>query len=113
MAEEVTRLARRGALDGNPRLLNRVACPKCGCADKTFLEFLKSGEFDVEEKVTVVVSYPGGAYLYVYEQETVTPILLRTKCRRCGHESKVTDPVLTLEYLHGIAKCGKPGIVPV
>lgn len=86
---------------------------KCGCADKTFLEFLKSGEFDVGEKVSVIVSYPGGAYLYAYEQETVTPILLKTKCRRCGHESKVTDPVLTVEYLTGIAKYAKPGIAPV
>jgi len=113
MAEEVTHYARQGALNGNPRLLNRVVCPKCGCADKTFLEFLKGGEFEVGEKVSVVVSYPGGAYLYAYEPETVTPIFLKTKCRRCGHECKVTDPVLTVEYLNGIAKCGKPGIAPV
>ena len=113
MAEEVTRYAKQGALDGNPRLLRRVACPKCGCAGRTFLDFLKSGEFEVGDRVSLVVTYPGGAYLYAYEQETATQIYLKTTCKKCGPEIKMTDPVLTVEYISGIVRLGKPGIAPV
>jgi len=113
MAEEVARHVRQGALDRNPRLHRRVTCPKCGCVDRTFLEFLKRGEFEVGEKVSMVVSYPGGAYVYTYEQETITPIFLKTRCRKCGQDIKTTDPVLTVEYISGIVKRGEPGIAPV
>lgn len=113
MAEEVAGYAKQGLLNGNPRLLHRVTCPKCGCESRTFLDLLKSGEFEVGDRVSLVVTYPGGAYLYAYEQETATPIYLKTTCKKCGHEGKITDPVLTVEYLSGVVKLGKPGIVSV
>jgi len=34
----------------------------------------------------------------------VTPVFIVAKCERCGSESRVTDPVLTVEYLQSCAK---------
>jgi len=71
---------------------------------KRYIEYLKDGEFEIGQAERVLVAYPGHYYLLSYETETVTPIFIVVKCQRCGFEKKITDPVLTVEYLQSFAR---------
>lgn len=106
MAEEISNEARKGTFDRVSRLNLRTICKKCGCSGKRYIECLKDGEFEIGQAERVLVAYPGQYYLLNYEAETATPIFVVMKCQRCGTESKITDPVLTVEYLRsfGIQK---------
>jgi len=104
MAEEISNEARKGAFDRISRLHHRAVCEKCGCSGKKYIECLKEGEFEIGQAEQVLVAYPGQYYLLNYEAETLTPIFIVMKCQRCGFEKKITDPVLTVEYLQSFGK---------
>jgi len=108
--EEVLKELRKGSFDQNPRLCRRVACSKCGKTGKKLVDFLRDGHFEIGKIEKITVAEPGQYALFTYEEETFTPLLIRTVCEKCGHEEVVSDPVLTLEYLTGICKCKKPRI---
>jgi len=104
MAEEILSEARKGTFDLNPRLRRKVVCEKCGSSKREFIQYLKSGEFEVGSPQRVLVAQPGYYYALTYEEEAVTPIFITVKCEKCAVERKITDPVLTVEYLRGIAR---------
>jgi len=104
MAEEISNEARKGKFDRISRLHHRVVCEKCGCSGKKYIECLKDGEFEIGQAERVLVAYPGQYYLLSYETETLTPIFISMRCQRCGSEKKITDPVLTVEYLQSFGK---------
>lgn len=104
MAEEISNEARKGTFDRSPRLHHRMVCEKCGCSGKKYIEYLKEGKFEVGQAEQVLVAYPGQYYLLSYETEKVTPIFIAMKCERCGFEKKITDPVLTVEYLQSFGR---------
>jgi len=99
MAEEISNEARKGTFDRISRLHLRATCKKCGFTGKRYIECLKDGEFEIGQAERVLVAYPGQYHLLSYEAETATPIFVLMKCKRCGTESRITDPVLTVEYL--------------
>jgi len=104
MAEEISNEARKGTFDRSSRLNRRMVCEKCGCSGKRYIEYLKEGTFEVGQTERVLVAYPGQYYLLSYETEKVTPIFILVKCQRCGLEKKITDPVLTVEYLQSFGR---------
>jgi len=97
--------AKKGSFDGIPRLTRYdVACKGCGCIEAiSLLEFLKGGDFEVGSQQQISVQYLSGIFWFD-DQDTVTPILVKTKCRKCGLETKIMDPILTVEYLTHAAK---------
>jgi len=111
--EEMQKELQRGTLDKNPRLWRRVTCRKCGRTGKRLIDFLKEGLFVVGKTEKITVTQPGLYVLFRSEEETATPILIKTVCANCGNEEVISDPVLTVEYLTGICKCGKPRITYV
>jgi hypothetical protein len=108
LAEELMVKAKRGIFEGNPRLRRRVVCQKCGLMGDTYIDCLKKGKFEIYAQQQVLVTQPGYYGALKFENELVTPISLKWMCPRCGCEAKVTDPILTLEYLHGISKRSRP-----
>lgn len=104
VAEEISAEAKKGSYDANTRLRRWVVCERCGCHLKRYVECLKAGEFEISEDKRVLVSYPSYYYLDSQSVETVTPVFIVVKCESCGCESRVTDPVLTVEYLQSCAK---------
>jgi len=104
MTEEISAEAKKGSFDSGPRLQNWVVCEKCSCRMKRYIDYLRSGEFEIGQLQRVLVSYPGHYHLYAYETETLTPIFIMAKCQKCGFEKKITDPALTVEYLQSITK---------
>ncbi len=108
MSEEISREAKKGTFDRNPRLTRRIVCSKCGKQIKSYLEYLKEQHFEVGQPQKVVVPQPGDPFVLRYEEETVTPISIKVKCLGCGCEKDVTDPILTIEYLQGITKLKEP-----
>jgi len=111
--EDILGQARKGALDRNPRLNRRPNCKKCGREAGRFIEYLKAGEFEIGSEERIAVVEPGYYSELMYREEKVTPIYIKMKCIACGCEDKITDPVLTLEYLRGIIKCGEPRVTYV
>ena len=105
MAEEIINKAREGSFDRNriPRLYHRVRCEKCGNLGDKYIDYLRQGKIEIGPQQDVSVIQTIGYYSYI-ETERVTPIYVEVKCERCGHESKMSDPVLTLEYLLGVTK---------
>ena len=105
MAEEVTKKAREGDFDRNrmPRLYHRVRCEKCRSLADKYIDYLRKGEFEIGAQQQVSVIQTVGYYSY-RETERVTPIYIKLECERCGHESKITDPILSLEYLLGVTR---------
>jgi len=104
MTEEISAEAKKGSFDSSPRLQNWVVCEKCSCRMKRYIDYLRSGEFEIGRLQRILVSCPGYYHLYAYETETVTPIFIVAKCQRCGFEKKTTDPALTVEYLQSLTK---------
>ena len=108
MAEEISDEAKKGTFDCSSRLRCRIVCEKCGFPARRYIEYLKLGEFEVGQAERILVAYPGQYYLLSYETETITPIFITLKCERCGFEKKITDPVLTVEYLKSSARHREP-----
>lgn len=104
MAEEISNETRKGVFDHSSRLRHKVVCEKCGCSGRMYIEYLSEGQFEIGQAQRVLVAHPGQHYLLSYETETVTPIYILAKCERCGCAKKITDPVLTVEYLRSFAK---------
>ena len=105
MTEEIIGKIREGDFDRYriPRLYRRVKCKKCGNLEDKYIDYLREGKFEVGPQQEVSLIQRVGYYSYS-ETEKVTPIYIKAKCERCGHESEITDPVLTLEYLLGVTK---------
>lgn len=105
MTEEIIGKVREGDFERNrvPRLYHRVRCKKCGNLLDKYIDYLREEKFEVGPQQEVSLIQRVGYYSYS-ETERVTPIYLMAKCERCGYESKITDPVLTLEYLLGVTK---------
>ena len=105
MTEEIIGKISEGDFDRNriPRLYRRVKCKKCGNLGDKYINYLREGKFEVDPQQEVSLIQRVGYYSYS-ETERVTPIYIMVKCERCGYESKITDPVLTLEYLLGFTK---------
>ena len=104
IVEEISAEAKKGSYDANTRLRHWVVCDGCGCRVKRYVECLKAGEFEIGQDKQVLVSYPSYYYLDSQSVETVTPVFIVVKCEKCGSESRVTDPALTVEYLQSCAK---------
>lgn len=111
--EKVLIELKKESFDRNPRLCRRVACSKCGHIGRRFLDFLRDNQFEVGKTEKILVAQPGQYALFTYDEETVTQVLIRVVCQKCGHEEVVSDPVLTVEYLTGICKCTRPRITYV
>ena len=105
MAEEVTKKAREGDFDRNriPRLYHRARCENCGSSGDKYIDYLRKGKFEIGAPQQVSIIQTVGYYSY-RETERITPLYIMAKCERCGHESKITDPVLSLEHLLGVTK---------
>jgi len=109
--EDILRVVKRGSLDRNPRLNRRPTCKKRGREAGRFIEYLKASEFEIGSEERIAVVEPGYYWTLTYREERVTPIYIKMKCVACGCEDKITDPVLTLEYLRRIIKCGEPRVI--
>ncbi len=99
--EEVVNRARRGVFDGNPLLAtpHRVVCKACGFAQKmTYLDYLKSGKFELGETRMIEVSYAAPTIFGLsHAMEKRTQIIMTVRCERCGTE--ISCSPVSLEYL--------------
>jgi len=105
MVEEIISKAREGDFDRNriPRLFQRVRCKNCGALGEKYIDYLKNGKFVIGSPQEVSVIQMMSYYSYL-ETERVTPIYVMVKCEQCGHDNKITDPILTLEYLREVTE---------
>ena len=99
--EEIRAEAERGVYNRNPLLAtpHGVVCKTCGHRSSVvFLDYLKSGAFELEKTrmVEVVQAAPTVTGLG-QTMERMTPITLKIKCERCGAE--MSHSPLSLEYL--------------
>lgn len=98
---KVMQKVREGVFDRNPLLgtPHMVECKGCGCLQKvTYLKFLRSGRFEFGKTETVEVAYAAPTLLGLsYSSESVTPLLIRIECRRCG--AKISCCPTSVEYL--------------
>ncbi|MFQ6074759.1 MAG: hypothetical protein ACE5Z5_01310 [Candidatus Bathyarchaeia archaeon] len=99
--EEIREEAERGVFDRNPLLAtpHEVVCKDCGYRNKAvFLEYLRSGEFELGETEMVEVFHAAPTLTGLGRTlERVTPLIVRVKCDRCGAE--ISHSPLSLEYL--------------
>ena len=98
---EIVQKVREGVFDRNPLLAipHTVECKACGCRQKiTYLNYLRSGKFELEKTETVEVAYAAPTLEGLnYAAESVTPILIQIKCKKCG--TKISCCPASLEYL--------------
>jgi len=99
--EEIVDKAKKGVFDGNPLLATShvLVCKTCGQKQKiTYLSYLKSGQFELEETrmIEVIHAAPTISGL-MHTMEKVTPIIIRIKCKRCGTEMSCSP--VSIEYL--------------
>ena len=99
--EEIIRKAEEGIFDHNTLLAlpHKVICRDCGYDNNvTFLEYLKSGKFEIGETKTVEVTYaaPTSTGLDRTTEES-TPLVFRIECRKCG--TVTPHSPVSLEYL--------------
>ena len=99
--EEIINRARKGAFDHNPLLAtsHHVVCKACGFPQEiTYLDYLKSGRFDLGEAQMIEVSYAAPTIFGLgHSVERITPIIMSIRCGRCGTE--VSCSPVSLEYL--------------
>ena len=99
--EEIVNRARKGLFDRNPLLAtsHQVICEACGCTQKiTYLDYLKSGRFELGETQMIEVSYAAPTIFGLsHAVERITPILITIRCERCGTE--ISCSPVSLEYL--------------
>lgn len=98
---EIMRKSREGVFDHNPLVTtaHAVECKTCGSLQKiTYLEYLKTGRFELGETKTIEVAYAAPTLLGLnYIPESVTPLLIQIECRKCG--AKILCCPASLEYL--------------
>ena len=99
--EEIIERARKGVFDSNPLLAtpHELVCKACGCKRKiTYLDYLKSGRFDLGKTQMVEVSYAAPTIFGLsLTMEKITPIIMTIRCERCGTE--ISCSPVSLEYL--------------
>jgi len=98
---KIVQRAREGIFDRNPLLAtpHTVECRTCGCQQKiTYLNYLRSGKFKLEKTETVEVAYAAPTLEGLnYTAESVTPLLIQMKCKKCG--AKISCCPASFEYL--------------
>jgi hypothetical protein len=98
---EIMNRARRGVFDRNPLLAtsHELVCKACGFTQKiTYLDYLKSGRFELGETRMIEVSYAAPTIFGLsHAVEKMTPILMRVRCERCGTE--ISCSPVSVEYL--------------
>jgi len=99
--DEIIKRARKGVFDRNPMLAtpHELLCKACGCKRKiTYLDYLKSGRFELGETRMVEVSYAAPTILgLIHAMERITPLIMTVRCERCGTE--ISCSPVSLEYL--------------
>jgi len=99
--DEIMNRAGKGVFDRNPLLAtpHELVCKACGCKRKiTYLDYLKSGRFELEETRVVEISYAAPTISGLsHTMERITPITMTIKCERCGTEIPCSP--VSLEYL--------------
>jgi len=99
--EEIVNRARKGVFDRNPLLAtsHQVVCKACGFMQKiTYLDYLKSGRFELGKTQMIEVSYAAPTIFGLsHAVERITPIIMTIKCERCGTEMSFSP--VSLEYL--------------
>lgn len=111
--EEIRRKAEEGIFDHNALLAlpHKVICRDCGYDNNvTFLEYLKSGKFELGETETVEVTYAAPTSTGLGRTiERSTPLVFRIECERCGTATQHTP--VSLEYLlFAVTRKGECGI---
>ena len=99
--EELKEKAEQGVFDRNPLLAtpHEVVCRDCKYRNRVvFLEYLKSGQFEIGETrmIEVTFTYPTATGLG-RALERATPIIIHIKCKKCG--SVISYSPMNLEYL--------------
>ena len=99
--QETINRARKGVFDRNPLLAtpHQVVCKACGFAQKiVYLDYLKSGKFELGETRLIEVSYAAPTVFGLsHAMEKRTPIIMTVRCKRCGTEISCSPG--SLEYL--------------
>jgi len=99
--EEIINRARKGVFDQNPLLAtsHQIVCKVCGFAQKiNYLDYLKSGKFELGETQMIEVSYAAPTIFGLsHAVERMTPIRMSIRCERCGTE--ISCSPVSLEYL--------------
>jgi len=99
--EEIIDRARKGVFDRNPLLVtsHQVVCKACGFTQKIiYLDYLKSGRFELGETRMIEVSYAAPTIFGLsHAVERITPIIITIRCERCGTE--ISCSPVSLEYL--------------
>ena len=99
--EEIINRARKRVFDRNPLLAtpHQVVCKACGFTQKiTYLDYLKSGKFELGETRMIEVSYAAPTIFGLsHAVERITPIIMTVRCERCGTE--ISCSPVSLEYL--------------
>jgi hypothetical protein len=99
--EEIINRARKGVFDHNPLLVTShpVVCKACGFTQKiTYLDYLKSGRFELGEPRMIEVSYAAPTIFGLsHAVERITPIIMTIRCERCGTD--ISCSPVSLEYL--------------
>ena len=94
--------AREGAFNNNPLLsaIHSVTCRGCGHRQRAvFLEFLRSGEFELGKVEQVEALDTQGPTGFV-EIQKVTPVVLMLACEKCGR--RIEAQPVSAEYLNMI-----------
>ncbi|MDH5449490.1 MAG: hypothetical protein OEX77_01135 [Candidatus Bathyarchaeota archaeon] len=98
---KIIQKVREGVFDRNPLLAtpHAVECKTCGCLQKiTYLEYLKTGKFELGKTKTIEVAYAAPTLLGLnYIPESITPLLIQIECRKC--RAKISCCPASLEYL--------------
>lgn len=98
---KIVHKVREGVFDRNPLLAtpHTVECENCGCPQKiTYIKYLKTGKFELGKTKTIEVAYDDLTFLGIsYTTESVTPILIKIRCEKCGTE--ISCCPTSLEYL--------------
>ncbi len=106
LKQKIMTRARRGLFDRNPLLAtsHQVVCKACGFVQKiTYLDYLKSGRFELGRTQMIEVSYAAPTIFGLgHAMEKTTPIIVTVKCERCGTEMSCCP--VSVEYLLFTAK---------
>ena len=99
--EEIINRARKGLFDRNPLLAtpHQVVCKACEFTQKiTYLDYLKTGRFELGETRMIEVSYAAPTIFGLsHTMEKITPITMTVRCERC--ETEIPCSPVSLEYL--------------
>ena len=98
--EKIRELTGKGVFDRNPLLStpHEVTCKDCRHRNRVvFLEYLRSGRFEVGETKMLEVTYVTPITGLGRTIERSTPLVFKIECRRCGTVTPYAP--VSLEYL--------------